>query len=238
MLDIVGLAGMADRYPGTLSGGQQQRVALARCLVIQPPLLLLDEPLSNLDARVRERMREYIRELIKSIGVSAVFVTHDYSEALVLADRVLVMDGGVIAEHGTPEEIYSQPRTRIAAETVGTSNLIDVSAIDGSGVATVNGGATLRVQHPEAARVDSSLRTVVIRPEDVRLSRPGSVAPNGTDNVLGGTIVGRFYLGATTHYDIETQLGRIRCQSSDRGIGISDAVDVHIAVDKVVLLEA
>jgi ABC-type Fe3+/spermidine/putrescine transport system ATPase subunit len=183
-------------------------------------------------------MREYIRELIKRIGVSAVFVTHDYSEALVLADRVLVMDGGVIAENGTPEQIYSQPRTRIAAETVGTSNLIDVSAIDASGIATVSGGATLRVQHPATTTVGSSLRTIVIRPEDVRLSRPGSITPNGTDNVLDGTIVGRFYLGAITHYDIETQLGRIRCQSADRGIGIRDAVDVHIAADTVVLLDA
>jgi iron(III) transport system ATP-binding protein len=243
MLDVVGLSGLGDRYPGTLSGGQQQRVALARCLVIEPPLLLLDEPLSNLDARVRERMREYIRELIKRMGVSAVFVTHDYSEALVLADRVLVMDGGRIAENATPEQIYSHPRTRIAAESVGTSNLIEASVIDAAGIATIDGnGAALRINRESSDLTGSGPRTLVVRPEDITLGPAGSqmvgasTAP--TDNVLDGKIVGRFYLGAITHYDIETPIGRLRCQSAERGLTISDAVDVHIAADKVVLLDA
>jgi ABC-type Fe3+/spermidine/putrescine transport system ATPase subunit len=239
MLEIVGLGGMGDRYPGTLSGGQQQRVALARCLVVEPPLLLLDEPLSNLDSQVRERMREYIRELIKGLGVSAVFVTHDYAEALVLADRILVMDAGQIAENATPEEIYARPRTRIAAESVGTSNLVHASGVDSSGMARIaESDAVLRLT--EGASPGPV--TLVIRPEDIRLDRSGSalVTPDavGSDNLLKGTVVGRFYLGSTTHYEIETPVGRLRCQSSEPGIGISDVVDVWIPAEKVVALRA
>src|ERR1700682_789366 len=122
VLDEIGLAGMTSRYPHQLSGGQQQRVALARAIVYKPPLLLLDEPLSNLDAKLREEARVWLRELIERLQISAVCVTHDQIEALALADRVLLLDQGRVEQEGAPEEIYERPRTLFAAEFMGSNN--------------------------------------------------------------------------------------------------------------------
>src|SRR5438270_2182856 len=118
----IGLEGMADRYPHQLSGGQQQRVALARALVYKPPLLLLDEPLSNLDAKLREEARVWLRELIERLQISAVCVTHDQVEALAIADRVLLLDRGKIEQEGTPQEMYGEPATLFSAEFMGSNN--------------------------------------------------------------------------------------------------------------------
>src|SRR5438874_501183 len=118
----VGLEGMSDRYPHQLSGGQQQRVALARAIVYSPQLLLLDEPLSNLDAKLREEARVWLRELIERLGISAVCVTHDQVEALAIADRVLLLDRGKIEQEGTPQEMYGEPATLFSAEFMGSNN--------------------------------------------------------------------------------------------------------------------
>jgi ABC-type Fe3+/spermidine/putrescine transport system ATPase subunit len=133
MLDLVRLPDMADRLPSQLSSGQQQRVALARALVVEPAVLLLDEPLSNLDARLREEMRDEIRRLQRALGVATILVTHDIDEAFAVADRVAVMQNGKIAQVGTPREIYAAPQSRFVAEFVGRSNLFEakVCAIDG-----------------------------------------------------------------------------------------------------------
>src|SRR5207237_3939183 len=120
----IGLEGMADRYPHQLSGGQQQRVALARAIVYGPQLLLLDEPLSNLDAKLREEARVWLRELIERLDISAICVTHDQIEAMSIADRVLLLDKGRVEQEGTPEEIYDSPRTLFAAEFMGSNNRI------------------------------------------------------------------------------------------------------------------
>jgi iron(III) transport system ATP-binding protein len=122
VLEQIGLSGLADRHPHQLSGGQQQRVALARALVYDPRLLLLDEPLSNLDAKLREEARAWLRELIHRLGISAICVTHDQGEALALADRVLLLDQGRIAQDATPEDIYQRPATLFAAEFLGSNN--------------------------------------------------------------------------------------------------------------------
>jgi iron(III) transport system ATP-binding protein len=122
VLAQIGLTGLADRHPHQLSGGQQQRVALARALVYDPRLLLLDEPLSNLDAKLREEARAWLRELIRRLGISAICVTHDQTEALAIADRVLLLDQGRIAQDGAPEEIYQSPATLFAAEFLGSNN--------------------------------------------------------------------------------------------------------------------
>lgn len=129
----LGLAGLDDRYPHQLSGGQQQRVALARAIVYEPPVLLLDEPLSNLDAKLREEARSWVRELILQTRISALYVTHDQVEAMAVSDRVLLLRGGAIEQQGTPEEIYGQPATAMAAEFMGSSNRIrgTVAAVDG-----------------------------------------------------------------------------------------------------------
>jgi putative spermidine/putrescine transport system ATP-binding protein len=124
-LDLVGLTGFGDRYPKQLSGGQQQRVALARVLALKPKLLLFDEPLSNLDAKLRVQMRHEIRQLQKEVGITSLFVTHDQEEAMTIADRIAVMNKGRIDQIGTPAEIYDHPCTRFVADFIGTSNLID-----------------------------------------------------------------------------------------------------------------
>ena len=126
-LDGVGLGQLAGRYPSQLSGGQQQRVAIARALVYEPPVILLDEPLSNLDAKLREEARIWIRSLIKRLGLTAVFVTHDQAEALAIADQVVLLDGGRLVQSGTPEDLYERPATLFASEFMGTNNTLTLS---------------------------------------------------------------------------------------------------------------
>src|SRR5262249_42238493 len=128
MLRVVQLPGYEGRYPGELSGGQQQRVAVARALVVEPEILLLDEPLSNLDASLREEMRFEIRRLHESFGITTLYVTHDQSEAMVISDRVAVLDRGRVAQIGTAEELFERPRTRFVAEFIGQTNLIEGTA--------------------------------------------------------------------------------------------------------------
>jgi iron(III) transport system ATP-binding protein len=129
-LDGVGLGALGERYPSQLSGGQQQRVAIARALVYEPPVILLDEPLSNLDAKLREEARIWIRALIKRLGITAVFVTHDQSEALAIADQIVLLDGGRLIQSGTPEELYERPATLFASEFMGTNNTLSVAVAE------------------------------------------------------------------------------------------------------------
>ena len=133
-LDLVGLKGREQRYPSQLSGGQQQRVALARSLALEPQLILLDEPLSNLDAKLREEMRVELKRLIKKVGISALYVTHDQEEAFTISDAVVVMDAGKILQYGAPDEIYNRPAHAFVASFIGHSTLVDgkVVRIDGT----------------------------------------------------------------------------------------------------------
>ena len=132
-LEMVGLGGLEDRYPSRLSGGQQQRVALARAIVMEPHALLFDEPLSNLDAKLRERMRFELIELQRQLGIPAVYVTHDQTEAMVMSDRILVMQKGVIAQEGAPEEIYARPASPFVADFIGLCNLLDAEVVASAG---------------------------------------------------------------------------------------------------------
>ena len=173
MLAMVDLAGLERAYPGQLSGGQQQRVALARSLVVQPGTLLLDEPLSNLDAKLRERMRGELKELQRRTGVTFVHVTHDQAEAIAVADRVAVMHEGRIEQFGSPREVYLRPASRIVADVMGAVNLVNarVVAVDGA-TATVRLLArpelVLRVPASRGARAGADT-LVAIRPEDVAI---------------------------------------------------------------------
>src|ERR687885_1096721 len=124
MLEVVGLSGLEGRYPNQLSGGQQQRVALARSLVVEPDILLLDEPLSNLDAKLRERMRSELKELQRRTGITFVYVTHDQAEALALSDQIAVMHAGRLQQYGTPRDVYAQPANRLVADFMGLVNLV------------------------------------------------------------------------------------------------------------------
>src|SRR5438093_17843 len=143
ILRVVQLAGYEARYPGELSGGQQQRVAVARALVIEPEILLLDEPLSNLDANLREEMRFEIRRLHEAFAITTLYVTHDQAEAMVISDRIAVLDRGRVAQIGTADELFHQPRTRFVAEFIGKTNLIDGMAVKPDAVA--HGPFTLRI---------------------------------------------------------------------------------------------
>jgi iron(III) transport system ATP-binding protein len=172
-LDLVGLSGFAQRYPGELSGGQQQRVALARAIVFKPPLLLLDEPLSNLDAQLRLQARSWLKNIQRELGLTTIYVTHDQEEALAMSDRIVVMRGGQIMQIGTPTEVYEQPRHAFAARFVGSANLIGGTAMpaDGSGdvVVTLADGQKLRGHAP--APFDAAKPVVIVmRPERLQTS--------------------------------------------------------------------
>jgi putative spermidine/putrescine transport system ATP-binding protein len=194
-LHLVQLTGLDQRYPRELSGGQQQRVALARALVIEPSVLLLDEPLSNLDANLREQMRFEIREIQKRIGITTVFVTHDQNEAMAAADRMVVMSKGRIRQVGTAEEIYERPSDLFVATFIGQANTLlgRIAAIRGSEVdIELNGHERVVVRHHGNIAVGDAI-SLTLRPEDLELA---TEARAGMNNIRG-TIVRANYLGAT-----------------------------------------
>ncbi len=200
MLDLVGLAEHAGKYPHQLSGGQQQRVALARALAIEPDLLLLDEPLSALDAQVRVQLREEIRRIQRDTGITTVFVTHDQEEALSISDRVAVMYQGELVQVGAPAEIYQQPAHEFVARFIGVSSRLAGQVVDPErGLIAVN---ALQLQ----GRADSGLSPdqsvqVFLRPEHVRLGLlNGAGLPSET---LAGTVLERVFLGAVTRVTVE-----------------------------------
>jgi ABC-type Fe3+/spermidine/putrescine transport system ATPase subunit len=205
---MVELTGLGDRYPRALSGGQQQRVAVARAVVTRPKVLLFDEPLSNLDAKLRERLRLELRTLQQRLRVTTIYVTHDQAEALVLSDRIAVMDRGQMVEVGIPTEVYRRPRSRITAEFLGIANLIPATVLgsqDDRYLAETAIGR-LEVAWPERlARGD--VVTLSFRPEDIRIG-PGPV------NCLTGAVLQAAYLGSITDYLIRVNEVLLRVQQA------------------------
>src|SRR5258706_12145970 len=193
MLDLVGLSTQADRYPHQISGGQQQRVALARALAIEPQVLLLDEPLSALDAKVRAQLRDQIRRIQLEVGITTLFVTHDQEEALAIADRVGVMRNGRIEQLAPPTEVYSRPATSFVAEFVGLTNRL---------AGTVS-GSTVTVRGRDLPLVDLSTPagpvTALVRPEAVTLASDSS----GESGPLVGTVIASTFLGATSRVTVD-----------------------------------
>jgi putative spermidine/putrescine transport system ATP-binding protein len=207
MLRLIGLDDFGARYPFQLSGGQQQRVALARALAIQPEVLLLDEPLSALDAKIRVSLREEIRSIQRRLGITTIFVTHDQEEALSISDRVVVMNGGIAEQVGAPFEIYNRPATRFVAEFVGTLNLMEAEVLD-------RGVGRLRLGSTEVALgrpVPSGRVTVAMRPEVVSLGR----AP-GHDLVLEGRIDDVHFLGSVIRIEASLPGGRVLLDTFNR----------------------
>ena len=197
-LALVGLEGLGERRPQQLSGGQQQRVALARALVLEPKLLLFDEPLSNLDAKLREQMRLEIRTLQQRVGITSVYVTHDQAEAMTLADRIAVMDRGRIVQLGTPRKIYEEPADRLVAAFVGHANFavgtVRERRADALVIETLGGlrrPSFAEGEYREGARVD-----VMVRPEEVHL------LPHGAEGTLPATVVGSSFLGGSALYQL------------------------------------
>ncbi len=197
MLEICGLSEYKDRLPKQMSGGQRQRVALARALVIEPKLLLLDEPLSNLDAKLRIQMRVEIKRLQKKLGITTIFVTHDQEECFSISDRVAVMNGGVIEQYDTPENIYAHPNTEFVARFIGFENFISVhKQADGTYKAQDYTFKTETTGKDEAK--------ITIRPDDIEIiDEPSSL------NGVSGTIQVRTFLGKSYQYEVSTPIGNL-----------------------------
>jgi ABC-type Fe3+/spermidine/putrescine transport system ATPase subunit len=207
-LDFVELGHLADRLPGQLSGGQQQRVALARALIMEPAVLLMDEPLSNLDKKLRSSMRVTIRRIQQKVGITTIFVTHDQEEAMSMADRVAVMQGGRLVQVDTPTALYSQPASTFVADFVGASNIFKATVKESGEAGTVLqlvGDGVIRSAFPtNRSEVD-----VIIRPESIRLFADGAQVDTG-ENLLEGTISMSTYLGSTIRYDV--QVGELQVE--------------------------
>jgi len=222
----VGLVGYDERLPSELSGGQQQRVALARALVLEPDVLLFDEPLSNLDARLRREMREEIRGLQQRLKLTVAYVTHDQSEALAVSDQIIVMDHGVIAQAGTPQALYEYPETEFVAGFMGEAMLFPASADAGGSVSL----GPLRIT-PRQAMVQGAVK-VAVRPEAWRIG----VAGTG----LRARLAKSAYLGSVHEYTFETELGPIFVVSSDlnRVLQVGSDVGLSLADHGVSVVQA
>ncbi len=196
LVEIGHLAGVMDRKPAALSGGQQQRVALARALVVEPRVLLMDEPLSNLDAKVRQRLRVEVRRLQKAVGITAIYVTHDQEEALAIADTVVLMDAGQVVQMGSPQEIYFQPRTAFAAEFLGVSNQLRGTAEAGAlAIGAQRLAYTATVRGPAI---------MVFKASDATLVRGGLPGEHG-EVALRGSLEERLFLGAVYRHYVQVE---------------------------------
>jgi iron(III) transport system ATP-binding protein len=222
-LDMVHLNGLEKRFPSQLSGGQQQRVALARAVVAEPKLLLLDEPLSNLDAKLREAMRFELKEIQLRLGMTVLYVTHDQTEAMAMSDRILVMNKGVIEQEDAPATIYDRPATRFVADFVGLVNFLE-GAVVSPGLVRLADGVTLPVALPEGCH-DRVL--VSVRPEHILLRRQG--AGPGT---FTGTVERRFYLGDRVDYFVQAAGRQIRVAAGALAESFAEGDTVVLDVQK------
>src|SRR3954468_5809143 len=231
VLELVDMAPYEKRYPHQLSGGQQQRVALARALVYSPSVLPLEEPFSNLDAKLRERARTWVKDLQHRLGLTTIFVTHDQDEALSMSDRVVVMDRGVIQQVGTPEEVYRQPANRFVAEFVGRVNLIDgtIASIDGASVVVevTGSGQRLTLAAPDDTGLASNV-TVAVRPEAVTLARADGASANGT-NTWDASVATVAFLG--DHYEYEVSAGTLALTVQSSQLVPGERIRVHIPAE-------
>jgi spermidine/putrescine ABC transporter ATP-binding subunit len=208
VLKLVNLTGLEKRYPGQLSGGQQQRVALARALVLNPDVLLLDEPLSNLDAKIRIQVRAEIRKLQKELGITTIYVTHDQEEALTLSDRIAVIDHGKLQQLGSPRELYERPKNPFVADFIGINNLIrgEVREINASEKWLIAETVVGNLCCPDVDRFKPGDRCVIsVRPETASISKSGEA--EGGFNQIAGNVSFAYYIGNTIRYDVEVSEG-------------------------------
>jgi iron(III) transport system ATP-binding protein len=226
VLALVGLSEFADRSVVSLSGGQMQRVALARSLVYEPQLLLLDEPLSNLDAQLRLRLRDDLRRIIKQAGVTAVYVTHDQAEAVVLGDRIGVMRDGKLLQMATPDEIYNRPADLFVASFTGASSLLTGRVLERNGQFGIieAGGQRLKVLMTPEVKAGEAVK-IAVRPENVRLGAQGQAA---ADNRFTARIAGQRYQGTQTIYELAVLGGRL--EALELGTNMRHAVGSDVEV--------
>ena len=227
ILEVCGLTEFKDRFPKQMSGGQRQRVALARALVIEPKLLLLDEPLSNLDAKLRLSMRVEIKRLQKKLGITTLFVTHDQEECFSISDKVAVMNNGVIEQFDSPENIYRRPATEFVARFIGFENFLEFERIKTN---------TYRAADGSTFEVDMDCQEEryagTIRPDDIRLAEDGQ-----TGNVIQGTVGVRTFLGKSYQYEVNTAAGLIKVNMETSHVfGEGETVRLYLPKDKLVLV--
>jgi iron(III) transport system ATP-binding protein len=220
---MLGLAGLEKRLPSELSGGQQQRVAVARSLVLEPAVLLFDEPLSNLDAKLRRRVRQEIRELQQSLQLTVVYVTHDQSEALAVSDKIIVMEAGRIAQQGAPHELYRQPASRFLADFIGDANLVDGEVVDGGRSFLA---ADVRLAIEGAAPGPA---TLALRPHRLRLVAAGA-------GRLPGTCRRVDYLGSHLEVLVDTPWGTLLLFTDDDKPAPARASPVGVDFDPAVVI--
>jgi iron(III) transport system ATP-binding protein len=233
VLELVGLTGLEERYPAQLSGGQQQRVALARALVGHPKVLLLDEPLSNLDAKLREKMRFEIKGLVRRMGITSVYVTHDQAEAMVISDRIAVMDSGNVVQIGTPQDIYNRPANRFVADFIGTMNFVSGEVVevlqdgDAAYVHTEFGGK-MRCKTPSVTATTPGKKVYAsIRPEDVEVF---AEPPQARENLFKGTILHKAYLGNFLYFFVSVNGTMIRVQVA-HDVRQEEGQEVYLLLD-------
>ena len=227
ILKTVDLQGFEHRLPRELSGGQRQRVALARALVVKPDLLLFDEPLSNLDAKLRVKMRVEIRKLQQELGFTAIYVTHDQEECFAISDKVAIMNNGIIEQLGAPSEIYNNPKTEFVAHFVGFENFFNLTRIGAN--CFVSSGVRLVVDNDRAG---DSFKGC-IRPEDIVVCSAGGALENA---VIGRVVVSTF-LGKRNQYNIETPIGELVVSTSQEiAFNIGDAVTLSLVSNKIILI--
>lgn len=224
VLEMVDLDGYGDRKPANLSGGQQQRVATARAVAIEPKVLLMDEPLGALDKKLRDQLQVELTELQSDLGITTLYVTHNQSEALTMADRIVVMSQGRIEQIGTPTEIYDEPATRFVAEFIGDANFFNGHLTDTADSFNTNGGTTLTVNY---GKTPTGTPSVFVRPERMDITARGN-GDNG--NVIPGTVENVLFVGSTTRYHVDTADGELlverQNQHVDAEFAAGDAVDV------------
>jgi len=230
MLTMVEMMDLAHRMPRELSGGQQQRVALARALALRPAVLLLDEPLSNLDSKLRLRMREEIAGLIRRLEMTTLLVTHDQEEAMVLGDRIVVMHQGRVEQVGSPSEIYEAPASRFVAEFIGLCTLLDArvtGALEDTVVVETSRGLTLELRRPLTHVEPGQSVVAVVRPEHVM---PAS--PSCPGNRLTGRVLHSTYLGSLSRHRLLVGGEQLLMECHAAGLeGIQPGADIQIAID-------
>ncbi|MDZ4095751.1 MAG: ABC transporter ATP-binding protein [Paracoccaceae bacterium] len=237
MLGIIGLPDLGDRYPFQLSGGQQQRVALARALAVKPSVLLLDEPLSALDAKIRVSLRNEIREIQQKLGITTIFVTHDQEEALSISDRIVVMNGGIAEQVGTPFEIYNRPNTRFVANFVGTLNTFDAVIEDAGAGRVTLGGVSVTLPGPLKGAKGAKLG-VALRPEALHLGHDDPAR----EVVLPAKISEVHFLGSVIRVRAIAAGTRVALDTFNRADTppppVGAAADVSFAARDLIILEA
>ena len=227
---MLGIEHLLTRFPAQLSGGEQQRVAVARALVIEPEVLLLDEPLSNLDAKVRVHVRVELKKIQQQLGITAIHVTHDQEEALAIGDKIVVMNKGQVIQIGTPTEIYFKPKARFVADFIGTINLLKATVVKTTAkevLLSVGPEMVLSAStDPEVALSDGQDATLSIRPESIEIS---SEKPTREGNVLHGEVKDTIFMGAVTRYFVQT--GDLELIADVQGSDVPLKGSVYVSVD-------